>query len=88
VEESCLICKKALEEQKEIYLCREHTLAAQEVLVSGKYQDREYGVYTNPEFKHHCNICGEWEGRVIINYPEWNLLCDVCIKSAKAAYGL
>lgn len=71
-----------------IFLCKEHTIEALEVLYTGVFQNKKYDIYDKPEFKHHCGICGEWENRIIINFPGWLFLCDRCIEKAREAYNL
>lgn len=85
--EKCFICDTPLSKDG-INLCKEHTIAALEVLYTGKYKDKNYNIIENPEFKHHCGICGEWENRTIINYPEWLFLCEKDIEVARKAYEL
>lgn len=77
--EKCIVCKKVLNKKK-IHLCKEHTEKALECLKNEPIE--------NPSFEHHCGICGKWQNRVIINYPKWLYLCDICINIAKINYKL
>jgi len=77
--EKCVICEKELYKKK-IYLCEEHTEKALEIMQNETIK--------NPKHEHHCAICGEWQNRIIINYPEWLYLCDKCINDAQKSYKL
>lgn len=85
--DKCFICDKPLE-AIDVFLCKKHTIIALEVLLTGVYKGEKYKIYENSQYMQHCGICGEWENRIIINYPKWNYLCDRCIEKAREAYNL
>ena len=87
MKEKCIICNKELF-QKDIYLCKKHTACLSVILDNGKYNGKQYKRIEKTEFKHHCEICGEYKNRVIVNYPDPFFICSMCIKSAKKKYNL
>ena len=63
----CYICRKRLEKG---YLCKKHCNELKEML------DRKENIIENPTFAHHCLICGEFEDRIIIEYPSVGPFCN------------
>jgi hypothetical protein len=68
----CFVCGKKIEEG---YLCNEHIQELKKMLLN------ERNVIKNPDFKHHCLICGEYKERVIIEYPSVGYFCDQDIET-------
>lgn len=77
--EKCIICDKELIENG-ILLCESHTFQLYEIISNN--QD----TITNPSLREHCMICGEWDNRVIVNFPSWNYICNLCLKRAMKVY--
>lgn len=63
----CFVCGKKLEGS---YLCKEHSQKLKDMLKCN------IGKVENPNFKHHCSICGEYLNRIIIEYPSVGYFCD------------
>lgn len=63
----CFVCSKKLSEG---YLCEEHSRELYEMLVKGQ------GLVSNPDWKSHCLICGEYEDRIIVDYPLAGPFCN------------
>ena len=87
IQSKCIICNNKTKFQY-IVLCKEHTQSAIDAYNGKSVGGKTYLLFKNPEFKHHCCKCGEFENRVIVYYPEWLLLCNICIKEAADKYGL
>lgn len=66
----CFVCGKHIEEG---CLCKEDSELLYNVLHS---QDN---IINNPDFRHHCSICGEYENRIIIEYKSV-YYCDIDIE--------
>lgn len=66
----CFICSKEINNG---YLCGEHANELYNMLEQRK------GVINTPDWRHHCLICGEFKERVILDYPQCGLFCDVDI---------
>ena len=79
MDDKCIICNVKLVHSG-VFLCERHTNKLED-----NYKTEE-NIITTPTFKEHCMICGEWENRIIINYPEWNYICNVCLKNALDNY--
>lgn len=79
MKEKCIICDKELT-SKGVFLCESDTLKLYYKL------NTKLDIINNPTFKEHCMICGEWENRVIINFPTWNYTCNVCLRRAMNIY--
>jgi predicted nucleic acid-binding Zn ribbon protein len=73
----CFVCGKALDKG---YLCKEHSQKLKRML------DKKVGVVENPDFRHHCSICGEFKERVIIEYPSVGYFCNVDIEEENERY--
>jgi hypothetical protein len=73
----CFICNK---ESKHVHLCEEHAKELYANLVNGQRRVVE------PSFSHHCNICGEYENRIIIEQSDNGYFCDIDIIEAYMAY--
>jgi hypothetical protein len=67
IELKCFICS---EHTNEKYLCQEHCKELYQMLIN------RTNIIEKPEFKHHCMICGEYQDRIIINYPTWFYICN------------
>lgn len=77
---TCYICGEPLTIEG-VWLCKEHA----HFLKIG-FESGWPGLIKNPEFAHHCMICGEWENRQIL-YPENEApYCNICMKTAVTAY--
>ena len=63
----CFICGKNLNNG---YLCSVHRQELKEML------RKKQGIVENPTFKHHCLICGAFEGRILIEYPLVGYFCN------------
>jgi hypothetical protein len=50
--------------------------------------DKKVGVVETPDFKHHCSICGEFEKRIIIEYPSVGYFCNIDIEEENERYSL
>lgn len=74
----CFICGK---ETTKVYLCEQHAKELYAMLVSNQ------GKVEEPKFLNHCNICGEYEGRVIIEQSDICYVCDEDITEAYKFYG-
>ena len=74
----CYVCGK---ETEKAYLCEQHAKELYAMLVSHQ------GKVEEPKFLHHCNICGEYEGRVIIEQSDIGYVCDEDIIEAYKFYG-
>lgn len=79
MDEKCIICDKKLI-QSDVFLCERHTKE-----LDNNFK-KEKNIINCPSFKEHCMICGEWKNRAIINYPEWNYVCNICLKNALDKY--
>lgn len=77
--EKCFVCNKELE-YAGIYLCKEHCLDIDEQLNSSPQ------LIFNTSFDNHCQLCGEWENRIIISYKDWCYICNKCVEDAKSFY--
>ncbi|MCL2677878.1 MAG: hypothetical protein FWE85_02360 [Clostridiales bacterium] len=69
----CYICGKELDKG---YLCEEHRQELKRMI------RKKENLIENPKFKHHCLICGEFKGRIIIDYPSVGPFCDEEIEDA------
>jgi hypothetical protein len=76
---ACFICNK---ESKNVYLCEEHVKELYANLVNGQ------GRVEEPSFSHHCNICGEYENRIIIEHSDNGYFCDIDIIEAYKTYSM
>jgi hypothetical protein len=74
---NCFICNKITEQ---VYLCELH---ANELYKMLKNKER---VIENPDWKVHCLICGEYENRIIVDYPNAGPFCDKDIIESKNSY--
>lgn len=63
----CFICDKELEAG---FLCDKHAIQLYECLKSDKHTIHQ------PDFRYHCQLCGEFENRIIVEYPEYGYFCD------------
>jgi hypothetical protein len=63
----CYICAKQLQSG---YLCETHAKELYKLLVSGDCCINE------PDFCHHCHICGEHEDRKIVLFNDYLFCCD------------
>lgn len=79
MKEKCMICSKILNTES-IYLCENHTFELNRSLKN------ESIVISEPSEREHCQICGEYEDRRIINYMNWFYACNICIEYAYDAY--
>jgi hypothetical protein len=77
---TCYICGAPLTIEG-VWLCKEHAFE-----IKKKFDDNSPHSVKNPDFAYHCQICGEWENRVILNDPDWMYTCNVCMKTAVNAY--
>jgi hypothetical protein len=66
----CFVCGKHIEEG---FLCKEDSEMLHEMLHS-----RE-NIIINPDFRHHCSICGEYENRIVLEYQAI-YYCDIDIE--------
>jgi hypothetical protein len=62
------------------YLCKRHAGELKGML------EKEDGKIANPDWKHHCLICGEHKDRIIIEYPSAGYFCDRDINEAWEHY--
>lgn len=69
----CYICNKKLEKG---YLCKEHALELKEML------GKRINIIEHPDWKYHCQICGEHEGKIMVEYPNYGYYCDTDINEA------
>lgn len=69
----CFICGKALTEG---YLCKQHAKELHSML-----KDKR-GIVCNPDFRHHCAICGEFKNRIIVEYKGVGFFCELDIEEA------
>lgn len=68
----CFICGKKIQQG---YFCDEHLKELKEMLYLEK------NIIKNPNERHHCMICGEYQDRVIIEYPNVGYICDKDIEN-------
>jgi hypothetical protein len=73
----CYVCSKKLESG---YLCEEHVHELYGMLKSGE------GMVEEPRPCHHCNICGEYEDRVIIEHYKFGFFCNFDIYEELSRY--
>lgn len=73
----CLVCSKLLEDG---YLCEDHSRELYEMLTKGE------GTIINPDWKSHCLICGEYQERVIVEFPSAGPFCNKDIVSEWERY--
>lgn len=74
----CHICSNEIENG--FYLCKEHACDLYKLLLQRK------GIIKNPDWKYHCQICGQFEGREIIDYQPIGYFCDIDIKEEWEKY--
>ncbi len=79
MQEKCVICDVRLI-YKDVFICESHAKELYKKLKKGE------NIIKLPSFKEHCMICGEWKNRIIINYPSWNYVCNICLKNALNKY--
>lgn len=63
----CFICSAEI---KKGYLCKKHADELYEMLVNKK------NIVSNPDWRYHCQLCGEFQNRIIIEYPSQGPFCD------------
>jgi len=66
----CFVCSEKLNQG---YLCRKHSEELKKML------EKREGIINSPNWKHHCLICGEHKGKVIVEYPQVGYFCDTDI---------
>jgi hypothetical protein len=64
---NCFICGEKIEAG---YLCEKHAKELYELLTAKK------NTIQQPDFRYHCQICGEYENRIIVEYPRYGYFCD------------
>jgi hypothetical protein len=75
---SCIICD---DDNDVRYICRKHLL----ILLDKIKNDVK--IIRKPEFMHHCHVCGEYEGRIIVVY-EGAYICTKDIYEDCDYYGI
>jgi hypothetical protein len=66
-EMECYVCGKNTTGQE---LCLEHVKILVTMLTKGE------GVISHPDWRNHCAICGEFENRIIVEYPLIGYFCN------------
>jgi predicted nucleic acid-binding Zn ribbon protein len=72
----CYVCSETVPE--EFFLCKKCIRILEEMI------NKKENIVSNIA-PHHCNICGEFEGRIIIEYKV-GFYCDKDIKYEKEQY--
>jgi hypothetical protein len=72
----CNVCSK---ETSETFLCKDCCNQGLEYIESNKQ------IIENADWRYHCMICGEFEDRLIVNFPE-GPICNRCINEAFERY--
>ncbi|MDR1563718.1 MAG: hypothetical protein LBS74_02040 [Oscillospiraceae bacterium] len=67
----CMLCGITTDAS---YLCRSHSQKLKQML------ERNEGVISQPDFRHHCAICGEYENRIMIEYQGFAYFCNLDIE--------
>lgn len=85
--ESCQICNDNIE-AKNIWLCKLHAVVLSELIKQNKIIHKD-----EINFSYHCQICGEWEGRKIVEYIDKNIeygnygfFCEYCVEKSIVYY--
>jgi len=63
----CFVCSMELNEG---YLCEKHAKILVEML------EKSDGIVEMPQWIDHCLICGQYEDRVIVEYPNCGCFCN------------
>lgn len=63
----CFLCSNKLSLG---YLCEEHAKELKHML------DEKTNLIEKPQWEHHCSLCGEYEGRRMVEYKSYAYFCD------------
>lgn len=63
----CFLCSNKLSQG---YLCKTHAEELKRML------DMKLNLIEEPEWKHHCCLCGEYEQRKMVEYGSYAYFCD------------
>ena len=73
----CYICSERLTDG---YLCEKHAMELKSML------DCKKNIVLNPDSRHHCSLCGEFENRIIVKYPNAGYFCNIDIEEEIRKY--
>jgi len=63
----CFLCSTKLDLG---YLCKAHAEELKRML------DLKINLIEKPEWKHHCDLCGEYKHRKMVEYGSYAYFCD------------